>query len=228
MALTSKTFRIFVSSTFSDLKEERNVLQMKVFPRLRELCQEYGCKFQAIDLRWGVREEAAIDQQTMRICLDEIDRCQKTTPRPNFILLLGDRYGWRPLPAEIPADEFDKIKGKLVNSDDKALLNKWYRRDNNAIPPVYCLQAREVKTRNGVKEEEQKKAREEETREWSQVELKLRRILLSVVGDLPLSEDQRMKYMASATEQEIAAGAMKVPDAQEHVFCFFRKIKSIP
>jgi len=228
MTITSKTFRIFVSSTFSDLKEERNALQRKVFPRLRELCQEYGCKFQAIDLRWGVREEAALDQQTMRICLDEIERCQKITPRPNFIVLLGDRYGWHPLPAEIPADEFEKIEGKIDNSDDKALLNKWYKRDSNEVPPLYCLQPREVKTKNGAKEEEQKKACEEETREWSEVELKLRRILISAVRTIPLSEDKRMKYIASATEQEIAAGAMKLPDAHEHVFCFFRKIKSLP
>ena len=228
MASASKTFRIFVSSTFSDLKEERNALQKKVFPSLRELCQEYGCRFQAIDLRWGVREEAALDQQTMHICLDEIDRCQKITPRPNFIVLLGDRYGWHPLPAEIPADEFEKIEGKIDNSDDKTLLIRWYKRDSNAVLPVYCLQHREVKTKNGAKEEDQKKAREEETREWSEVELKLRRILLSAVRDIPLSKDQRMKYIASATVQEIAAGAMKVPDAHEHVFCFFRKIKSLP
>jgi hypothetical protein len=37
LAQSSRTFRIFVSSTFSDLKEERNALQEKVFPRLREL-----------------------------------------------------------------------------------------------------------------------------------------------------------------------------------------------
>ena len=60
MVLSSKTFHIFVSSTFSDTKEERNALQRKVFPRLRELCQEYGYKFQSIDLRWEVREEAAM------------------------------------------------------------------------------------------------------------------------------------------------------------------------
>ncbi|MFQ5770791.1 MAG: DUF4062 domain-containing protein, partial [bacterium] len=110
MAQTSKTFRIFVSSTFTDLKEERNALQKYVFPRLRELCIQHGCRFQAIDLRWGVREEAALDQQTMKICLGEIDRCQKTTPRPNFIVLLGDRYGWRPPPVEIPEQEFEEIE----------------------------------------------------------------------------------------------------------------------
>ena len=70
---------------------------------------QHGCRFQAIDLRWGVREEAALDQQTMRICLGEIERCQRVTPRPNFIVLLGDRYGWRPLPVEILADECEEI-----------------------------------------------------------------------------------------------------------------------
>ncbi len=37
MPHSSRTFRIFVSSTFSDLKAERNTLQERVFPHLREL-----------------------------------------------------------------------------------------------------------------------------------------------------------------------------------------------
>jgi hypothetical protein len=89
----SRTFRLFVSSTFQDLRAERNALHAHVFPRLRELCRRYDCHFQAIDLRWGVSEEAALDQQTMTICLGEIERCHQVTPRPNFLVLLGDRYG---------------------------------------------------------------------------------------------------------------------------------------
>jgi hypothetical protein len=54
-----------------------------------------------------VREEAALDQQMMRIRLEEIARCQAGGPKPIFIVLLGDRYGWRPLPCAIPADEFE-------------------------------------------------------------------------------------------------------------------------
>jgi hypothetical protein len=46
-----------------------------------------------------VRDEAALDQQTMEIRLCEIERCRQTSIRPNFIVLLGERYGWRPLPA---------------------------------------------------------------------------------------------------------------------------------
>jgi len=40
-----KVFRIFVSSTFLDMKRERNVLQKKVFPRLREYCERQGSAF---------------------------------------------------------------------------------------------------------------------------------------------------------------------------------------
>jgi hypothetical protein len=53
MWTTARTIRVFVSSTFNDLKAERNALQEIVFPRLRELCekQEQVVHFQPIDLR---------------------------------------------------------------------------------------------------------------------------------------------------------------------------------
>jgi NACHT domain- and WD repeat-containing protein len=50
---TVRTFRVFVSSTFLDLRAERDVLQRTTFPRLAELCSRHGTVFQAIDLRWG-------------------------------------------------------------------------------------------------------------------------------------------------------------------------------
>lgn len=53
MTRKSLSFRVFVSSTFSDLIAERDALQERVFPRLRQLCQQNGARFQTIDLRWG-------------------------------------------------------------------------------------------------------------------------------------------------------------------------------
>ncbi len=216
MAQVSRTFRIFVSSTFSDLKDERNALQERVFPELRKRCAERGARFQAIDLRWGVSEEAGLDQQTMNICLDEIERCQRVTPRPNFIVLLGDRYGWRPPPPQIPADEFEQILERVTAREDQELLEEWYWRDDNAIAPEYCLQPRK---RGGAYEEYD---------EWAPIEARLHSTLLAAVEELPLESDTQLKYVASATEQEIAHGALAVPDARDHVFCFFRTIKGLP
>ena len=56
--------RVFVSSTFSDLKPERNALQAQVFPKLEQLCAQNGFQFQAIDLRWGMSSEAGLDHRT--------------------------------------------------------------------------------------------------------------------------------------------------------------------
>ena len=213
MAHSSRTFRVFISSTFSDMKAERNALQEYVFPRLRKLAENHHCHFQAIDLRWGVSEEASFDQQTMKICLGEIKRCQEVSPRPNFIILLGNRYGWKPLPFEISAEEFEKIL-TLVSLEEKNLLEKWYRRDDNAVPPLYVLQPR-----MGEFEEQDK---------WQEVEAHLHQILLTGAKRLGLPSNSMFKYESSATEQEIVSGALQIPDAREHVFCFLRNIQNLP
>jgi hypothetical protein len=44
MARYSRIFRVFVSSTFSDLKAEREALQDHVFPKLRDLCFQHNCR----------------------------------------------------------------------------------------------------------------------------------------------------------------------------------------
>lgn len=224
----SKTFRIFVSSTFSDLKAERDALQRFVFPRLRELCASRGARFQAIDLRWGVSEEAGLDQRTMPICLGEIERCQKVTPRPNFVVLLGDRYGWRPLPPEIPAAEFAAIEAKVAAADDRELLKTWYRLDENAAPPVWCLQPRHVEVDPKASPEARKTVTEREAAEWGKIEARLHAILSGAIAAAGFDEETRVRYEASATEQEILRGAMQVPDASRHVFGFFRALETKP
>lgn len=79
MPQQTEIFRVFVSSTFTDMKEERRILQKEVFPKLEKYCEDHGAKFQAVDLRWGVNEESQLNQKTLDICLNEISRCQNIT-----------------------------------------------------------------------------------------------------------------------------------------------------
>ena len=133
MPQQTKIFRVFVSSTFSDMKLERGILQRDAFPRLEKFCESKGARFQAVDLRWGINEESSLNQKTLQICFNEITRCQKISPRPNFLILLGDKYGWQPIPEVIPGPEMDAILG-ILNEKDKELLEFWYKLDKNAIP----------------------------------------------------------------------------------------------
>ena len=83
--------RVFISSTFRDLQEEREHLVKKVFPEIRALCRRRGVTFTDVDLRWGLTEEEADLGRVIRTCLEEVDKC-----RPWFIGILGNRYGWVP------------------------------------------------------------------------------------------------------------------------------------
>ncbi len=216
MATHTRTFRVFVSSTFSDLRGERGALAERVFPRLRGLCREHEARFHAVDLRWGVSEEASLDQRAMLICLEELHRCRRISPRPNFVVLLGDRYGWRPLPYAIPGNEFAEIE-KRCPASYRALIAEWYRRDDNAVVsrggvayPEHVLRAR-----TGEYEKDER---------WCMVERDLLTALIESTADMQLSTRARLKYGTSATEQEIEHGALAVADAREHVHCYHRRI----
>jgi hypothetical protein len=120
MPQITPTFRIFISSSFKDLVEERNALQTVVFPPLRESCEQHGARFQAIDLRWGISEEASTDQQTMKICIEEIKRCQRITPRPNFEL-----HEFSNLKPSNPVEEKINICLKIDLTQNKPIKMDW-------------------------------------------------------------------------------------------------------
>ena len=86
-----RVVRVFISSTFSDMKEEREQLVKHVFPQLRKLCDQRGVTWGEVDLRWGITDEQSREGKVLPICLEEIRSC-----RPFFIGILGERYGFIP------------------------------------------------------------------------------------------------------------------------------------
>jgi nephrocystin-3 len=92
-----REIRVFISSTFSDMHEERDELVKLVFPQLRRLCEKREVTWGEVDLRWGVTDEARVEGNVLPLCFKEIDRC-----RPFFIGILGERYG--NVPTQIPEE----------------------------------------------------------------------------------------------------------------------------
>jgi hypothetical protein len=232
MGISSQTVRLFISSTFSDFRHERDVLQNRVFPYLTDLCRAHGVEFQAVDLRWGIREEEAFEQRTLDICIREIQRCLEVSPQPNFLILIGERYGWQPLPSNIPVADFDAISNWLHKEVDnvgnvpalaaQAMLVRWYRLDSNALPHAYRLQPRS--------------GSDVEFKVWEVTEAKLRSILRAAIHGLRWKRTRTDRYLLSATAQEIEKGVFgkegsvpknqrngTVADVSGHVFCFHRK-----
>lgn len=86
---------VFVSSTFSDMNYERDIIQTRVSATVNTIARQYGQTVSFCDLRWGIDTEGlsahAAAQQVLDVCLDEIDRSD-----PPFVALLGYRYGWVP------------------------------------------------------------------------------------------------------------------------------------
>ena len=95
--MLDRTVRVFISSTFRDFGEERDLLMKLVFPELRRRVRDRFVQVIGVDLRWGVTEEDSQQGETLPICLREIERS-----RPYFIGLLGERYGWTPGAAQYP------------------------------------------------------------------------------------------------------------------------------
>lgn len=207
-----KAFRLFISSTFEDFKIERDLLQNEVFPKIREYCESKGFSFQPIDLRWGINNEAQLDQKTLPVCLREVRNCA-SYPHPNFLIMLGDRYGWVPLPYIIDKKEFDDIR-KNLKSSDKQLLDEWYRLDKNQLSEDKDRGCYILKRRDGafVKYEE-----------WYKVEEKIRQILQKASENFP--EDKKKKYFMSATHHEFEE-ICKNESNKNFIIPIFRRFKN--
>ena len=216
--MKKRIFRLFISSTFSDFLAEREALQKNVFPKLEAYCRSRGSSFQAVDLRWGITEEAQKQHDTLRICLEEIRRCQILSPKPNFVILLGDRYGWQPIPATIPIYQWNRLLEKATKSEEKIIRKNFKGPDLNVDPPVYRLnhQNNLTSSRNSLN-------------------TKLQESLRSAVNRSEFNNTERLQYFGSATHQEISLGALNfsnngdIPSKPEdHVSVYIRKINGMP
>ncbi|MFH0953763.1 MAG: tetratricopeptide repeat protein [Verrucomicrobiota bacterium] len=170
-AASNRHIRIFISSTFRDMVEERNELMTHTWPALRRLCQERHVELVEVDLRWGIAESQSNRKETLKLCLDEIRSC-----RPYFIGLLGERYGWTPGDDAFTADLTEEqpwlkdLHGKSVteleilhgvlNNPDMAGRAFFYFRDPAFVNSVPEKDRKDFTAEDAESAEKQRKLKE--------------------------------------------------------------------
>lgn len=104
--IENRQIRVFISSTFLDMQEERKYLIDEIFPILREKAMQRDVSLTALDLRWGIPQRLTENGKVIEICMNEIDNSH-----PFFIGLIGKRYGWCPSLSEY--DNNDNLKDRF-------------------------------------------------------------------------------------------------------------------
>ncbi|MCF0168423.1 MAG: DUF4062 domain-containing protein, partial [Bacteroidales bacterium] len=111
--INNRQIRVFISSTFQDMQDERYYLMKRTFPKLRRLAAERDVLLSEVDLRWGITEEESKSGKVVDICLREIENSV-----PFFIGIIGNRYGWVPKKEELRdgvTERFPSVRDYLAD-----------------------------------------------------------------------------------------------------------------
>nr|XP_018912430.1 PREDICTED: NACHT and WD repeat domain-containing protein 2 isoform X2 [Bemisia tabaci] len=230
--VSSKIVRIFTSSTFTDTTMERNTLMAQCYPKLKDYCREkHGLEFQVVDMRWGVRDEATDDHMTTELCMREIQNCQRLSMGPNFVVFLGQKYGYRPIPTYILSSELQMLRDELAaGGTDVTLLDTWYRKDANAVPPVSVLQPISSILINFNNKRVPKLQQHDQAVWWdtlAKMQKLLRKAAQSLANSGKIDKDIMHNYFMSVTEREVINGILNVKNTKNHCLAYVRYINNI-
>jgi len=129
----NRQIRIFISSTFRDMMQERDYLITRIFPELRRYCEDRDISLFELDLRWGVTQEESENMMAFKICLNEVDNTH-----PFFIGLLGERYGWVPDEKTIeqmkPTNVFEEYEWLMEELKNKKSITEVEMQDGAFLP----------------------------------------------------------------------------------------------
>ena len=91
LKVPKKRLMFFVSSTFTDTHLERNEIMNVVVPHLRELACLHSVEVSAVDLRYGIPDEASLMHTTWNDCARELERCRAESVGIFFVSLQSEK-----------------------------------------------------------------------------------------------------------------------------------------
>ncbi|XP_054983659.1 NACHT domain- and WD repeat-containing protein 1 isoform X1 [Sorex araneus] len=204
---------IFLSSNGSDMDAEREALHSSACPEVQTFCQKHGLMFEVVDLHWGIQSSEASAHMSPELCLEELERCQRTSLGPAFVALLGDQYGPCPLPTLIEEKEWEVLRAQLATRpSDLEVVCRRFRKDENAVPPAFLLQT--------------PGASESRSPEEPSVSSALRAAAQDALRLGLLSQEQCSRYHRSVMAWEMERGVLG-PDGEQGATVFLREVQDL-
>ncbi|XP_053922227.1 NACHT and WD repeat domain-containing protein 2 isoform X1 [Cuculus canorus] len=230
---SGKSVRVFISANPEDTIAERSALREHVYPKLREFCREnYGLEFQVIDLYWGVEADEWDSPELQKTRMKLLEDCLKSSAGPCFVGLLGEKYGNIRIPGEVESAEFEMILDAAVEAKlETRILEEWYCRDENAVPPAYYLRPKSemLKSYQNTMESPSNSVNENK---WQDISEEIKKIFKTAVKLLyekgKMKHSQAKRYLSSAIEDELDfALGKQTPAFLKKCVCYIRKIANI-
>uniref|UniRef100_A0A8C2YFP1 NACHT and WD repeat domain-containing protein 2 n=1 Tax=Coturnix japonica TaxID=93934 RepID=A0A8C2YFP1_COTJA len=192
----------------SDTIAERSALREHVYPKLREFCREnYGLEFQVIDLYWGVKADEWDSPELQKTRMKLLEDCLKSSAGPCFVGLLGEKYGNIRIPGEVESAEFEMILDAALEAKlETRIIEEWYCRDENAVPPAYYLRPKSemLKSYQNTMEPSSNSMNENK---WQDISEEIKKIFKTAVKLLyekgKMKHSQAKRYLSSAIEDEL-------------------------
>jgi hypothetical protein len=101
-------------------------------PFLKEAARNRGLDIVFSEMRFGIRDTASSANLTSEICMRELKRCLGESSGISYLLIAGDKYGFRPPPRTILKDEFEDLCSRLPEAT-ALLVKSYYNLDSNAL-----------------------------------------------------------------------------------------------
>ncbi|CAD5119637.1 DgyrCDS8231 [Dimorphilus gyrociliatus] len=225
--------RLYLSGSVTDMKTERLGI-LKASQKVATFCRRAGIDFHIVDLRWAITADAQNEHNLTDLMKEELLRCKRLSIGHHFACLLGSKYGYRPLPSRICENHWEIIKKftKDKSFEHWNLMQDWYLLDENNIPPVYILQPINSKLQYFLDSDiENADFRERDRKEWRQIYLKIRQLLVRVStlahAEGLFSDEVRRSYVGSVTDIELHLGVFENEFKTERSMVYDRTVKGL-
>lgn len=146
-------------------------------------------------------------------------------------VFLGQKYGYRPIPTYILSSELQLIRDELAaTGHDPALIDTWYRKDSNAVPPISVLQPISSILINFNNKRIPKLQAEDQAKWWDTLN-KFQKLFRKAAASLntqgKMDNDATHNYFMSVTEREVINGILSVKNTKNHCLAYIRYINNI-